>query len=125
MDIVAHMLWAGAGTVLAARHVIVTRRKVAGVIALAALPDLLQFLCRCCSRSRTAASMAWHGTSHGSWSSTTRRRASSSPGPASAEQPVSPITKDRTSCRIEIDQAAAPRSENNDVQVKGPACTAS
>jgi hypothetical protein len=44
MDIVAHMLWAGAGTLLAARRVAVTRRLVAATVALAALPDLLQFL---------------------------------------------------------------------------------
>lgn len=44
MDLVAHTLWAGAITVLVARRRIVARRVVAATIALAALPDLLQFL---------------------------------------------------------------------------------
>jgi hypothetical protein len=47
MDIVAHMLWAGAGTLLVARHAPaarVTRRMAAATVGLAALPDLMQFV---------------------------------------------------------------------------------
>jgi hypothetical protein len=57
MDVVAHMLWAGAATVLVARRVTVRRRTAAAVIAFAALPDLLQFL----------PLLAWVGFGDGTW----------------------------------------------------------
>jgi hypothetical protein len=44
MDILAHMLWAGAATALVARRRLVTRRTVAATVAMAALPDVMQFL---------------------------------------------------------------------------------
>jgi hypothetical protein len=44
MDIVAHALWAGAGTALAARRFQIEPRTVIATMAFAALPDLLQFL---------------------------------------------------------------------------------
>jgi len=49
MDIVAHAFWAGAGTVLAAwrfpvRRFPIERRTVVATMALAAMPDLMQFL---------------------------------------------------------------------------------
>lgn len=44
MDILAHMLWAGTATALIARRRPVTRRTVAASVAMAALPDVMQFL---------------------------------------------------------------------------------
>ena len=44
MDIVAHGLWAAAGTVLARRHGLVGRRAALGAVALAVLPDLVHGL---------------------------------------------------------------------------------
>ena len=44
MDVVAHVLWAGAATVLVARRRPVTRRAVAATLVLAGLPDGLQFI---------------------------------------------------------------------------------
>lgn len=57
MDIVAHMLWAGAGTVLATRRSSMTRRTVVATVALAALPDVLQFV----------PVMGWTVLGDGSW----------------------------------------------------------
>lgn len=44
MDIVAHMLWAGVGAALLSRRRAVRRRDVVGIAALAALPDIVQFV---------------------------------------------------------------------------------
>lgn len=44
MDIVAHMLWAGAATVLVARRRPLSCRSVAATLLLAGLPDVLQFI---------------------------------------------------------------------------------
>jgi hypothetical protein len=44
MDILAHMLWAGAATALIARRRALTRRTVAATVAMAALPDVMQFV---------------------------------------------------------------------------------
>jgi hypothetical protein len=44
MDVVAHVLWAGAAAVLVARHRPVTRGAVATTLALAGLPDGLQYV---------------------------------------------------------------------------------
>lgn len=44
MDIVAHMLWAGVGTTLLSRRRSLRRRDALALIALAALPDVVQFI---------------------------------------------------------------------------------
>lgn len=44
MDIMAHVLWAGAATVLVTRRRQVPRRTVVATLALAGLPDVLQFV---------------------------------------------------------------------------------
>jgi hypothetical protein len=44
MDIVAHMLWAGAATALVAQRRPVARRTAAAAVAFAAMPDVIQFL---------------------------------------------------------------------------------
>lgn len=44
MDIVAHMLWAGVGAALLSRRRALRRRDVAGIVASAALPDIVQFV---------------------------------------------------------------------------------
>jgi hypothetical protein len=44
MDILAHALWAGIGTTLAARRFRLTRRTVVATIALAVVPDVVQLL---------------------------------------------------------------------------------
>lgn len=44
MDVVAHMLWAGAGAAFVTRRFRLPRRTIVATIALAALPDALQFI---------------------------------------------------------------------------------
>jgi hypothetical protein len=44
VDVVAHMLWTGAGAALAAPRAGLGRRTIALTIAFSALPDVLQFL---------------------------------------------------------------------------------
>lgn len=58
MDIVAHVLWAGVGTAAAARRWRITPRMAMATVALAAMPDLLQF----------APLLAWVLLGDGSWS---------------------------------------------------------
>jgi hypothetical protein len=69
MDIVAHTLWIGAGTVLAARHFPITRRTVVVTMTLAALPDVLQFV----------PVLAWVLFADGSWTAL-RDHAGAAPG---------------------------------------------
>ena len=44
MDILAHSLWAGVGLAFAARRIAIRRRTAVTTVALAALPDIVQFL---------------------------------------------------------------------------------
>jgi hypothetical protein len=44
MDILAHSLWAGVGLAFAARRIAIRRRTAVATVALAALPDIVQFL---------------------------------------------------------------------------------
>ena len=44
MDILAHALWAGAGTAYAARRIPISRPVAAATVALAVLPDIVQIL---------------------------------------------------------------------------------
>lgn len=62
MDIVAHALWAGAGTLLAARRVIVPKRTAALIVGFAVLPDVLQFV----------PIAAWALAGDGSWAALAR-----------------------------------------------------
>jgi hypothetical protein len=58
MDVVAHMLWAAAGTAFAARRFTLSRRTIVATLALAALPDVLQFI----------PLVAWSLSGQGQWS---------------------------------------------------------
>jgi hypothetical protein len=69
MDVVAHALWAGAVTVVAARRFSITRRSVIATMGMAMLPDLLQFV----------PVLAWVSFADGSWTAL-RDHAGAAPG---------------------------------------------
>lgn len=71
MDILAHALWATAGVVATHRRWPIAPRTAVATIALAVTPDLGHMLPMLGWSIAGAASMALHGTRHGSWRSIT------------------------------------------------------
>ncbi len=77
MDMFAHALWAGLGTAAAKRRMSVTRAAVVATVALAVLPDLVQFL----------PLLGWIIAGDGSWSAL-QAFALASPGQEPALPPL-------------------------------------
>jgi hypothetical protein len=87
MDIVAHMLWAGAATTLLARRVPIRPRAAAAAVGLAALPDILQFL----------PVLAWVLAADGTWSALAAH-AGALPGKEPAMPPLVAVLSHHLHC---------------------------